>query len=177
MSVKRIEHRQADAAQLQAIDQLLQVDGACRILGRVHLHVTGGVHREVAVAPARHLVQLARVVHAPRARRRGRWRRSARGVRWSPCSCAMHSSSSVLLVPARSIEYRWLKLSERAMARVEVQSMVRCRRRDDRTTTVDRDWRQDRDENRRSHDRPRSLPSGSCCCPRTPTPTAPSSAA
>ena len=41
------------------------------VLGRVDLHVTGVVDREVAVAPARHLVQLAGVVNAPRARRRG----------------------------------------------------------------------------------------------------------
>ena len=80
------EHRQADAAELQAIDQLLEVDGLGRVLGRVHLHVTGGVDREVAVAPARHLVQLARVVHAPGARRRGGGCDRHGRVRWSQCS-------------------------------------------------------------------------------------------
>ena len=43
----------------------------CRILRRVHLHVTGFVDRDVAVAPAGDFVQLARLVHAPRACRRG----------------------------------------------------------------------------------------------------------
>ena len=85
MSVKRIEDRQADAAQLQAIDELLQVDGARRVLGRMDLHVTGVVDREVALAPARHLVELAGVVHAPGARRRGA-RRRGDGRRWSPFS-------------------------------------------------------------------------------------------
>ena len=47
------QDRKADAAELQPIDQLLQVDRLRRILGRVHLDVPGRVHREVAVAPAR----------------------------------------------------------------------------------------------------------------------------
>ena len=59
------EDGQADAAELQAIDELLQVDRARRVLGRVHLHVAGAVDGEVAVAPARHFVELAGVVHAP----------------------------------------------------------------------------------------------------------------
>ena len=58
------EDGKADAAELQAIDQLLEVDRARRILGRMHLDVPGAVDREVAVAPARNLVELARVVHA-----------------------------------------------------------------------------------------------------------------
>ena len=40
-----------------------------RVLGRVDLDVAGGVHREVAVAPARHFVELAGVVDAPGAGR------------------------------------------------------------------------------------------------------------
>src|SRR5207237_10919878 len=55
------EDGKADAAQLQAIDQLLQVDRALRILRRVHLHVALAVDGEVAVAPARDLVELAGV--------------------------------------------------------------------------------------------------------------------
>ena len=64
------EHRKADAAELEAIDELLQVDGSGRILGRVDLHVTVVVDREVAVAPASHFIELAGVVHAPGARGR-----------------------------------------------------------------------------------------------------------
>ena len=66
------QHREADASELESIDQFLQVDRSCRILCRVHLHVTGVVHRDIAIAPARHFIQLARLVHAPCARRRGR---------------------------------------------------------------------------------------------------------
>ena len=65
MSLKRIEERQADAARLQAIDELLEVDGARRVFGRVDLDVARGVDREVAFAPASHFVELAGVVHAP----------------------------------------------------------------------------------------------------------------
>ena len=38
------KHRQADAAQLKPIDQLLEVDGTGRVLGGMDLHVTCGVH-------------------------------------------------------------------------------------------------------------------------------------
>ena len=64
------EHRQADAAELQPVDEFLEVDRLADVLGRMHLDVAGRVDREVAVAPARHFVELAGVVHAPR--RRGR---------------------------------------------------------------------------------------------------------
>ena len=62
------EHRKADAAELEAIDELLQVDGAGRVLGWMDLHVAIVIDREVSVAPARHLVELAGVVDAPGAR-------------------------------------------------------------------------------------------------------------
>ena len=78
------QHRQADAAQLQPIDQFLEVDGLGWILGGVHLDVTGAVHREVSVPPACHFVELAGVLHAPRAgrgRARRRRRRAAVGDR------------------------------------------------------------------------------------------------
>ena len=60
----------------------------------MHLHVAGVVHREVALAPARDFVELAGVVHAPRARRRGRGC-GGRGARWSPCSCCARSSAAL----------------------------------------------------------------------------------
>ena len=91
------EHRKADAAELQPIDQLLEVDGLRRILGRMDLHVTRGVHREVAVPPARHLVELAGVVDAPRSGGRGArvFAEAAMGARWSSCSCVMSIQSSM----------------------------------------------------------------------------------
>ena len=62
MSVKRIRIGSAEAAQLQAIDQLLQVDRAARVLGRVDQHVA--------------LRRRSRSSPCPSGRRRtARWRR------------------------------------------------------------------------------------------------------
>jgi hypothetical protein len=74
------ENGEADAAKLKAIDQLFEVDGPGRVLRRMYLDVAGLVHGEVAVAPAGHLVELARVVDAPAARRVHRGGRTAGSV-------------------------------------------------------------------------------------------------
>ena len=58
------QHRKADASELKAVDQFLQVDRSRRFLRRMHLHVTGVVHRDIAIAPARRL----RTARSPRAR-------------------------------------------------------------------------------------------------------------
>ena len=63
------EDRQADTAQLQTVDQFLEVDRTRRVLGRVDLDVTGVVDGKVTVTPAGHFVELAGVVDAPRAGR------------------------------------------------------------------------------------------------------------
>ena len=55
------EHRQPDAAQQQVIGQLLQIDRPRRILRRMHEHVPGRRDREVALAPAVHLVEIGGV--------------------------------------------------------------------------------------------------------------------
>ena len=60
------QDRQVDAAQLQPIDQLLQVDRRGRVLGRVDPHVALVADREVALAPAGDVVQLAGVGRGPR---------------------------------------------------------------------------------------------------------------
>ena len=49
----------AQAAQLQAIDQALEVDAARRLLGRMHLQVALLVDREVALPPALDVVELS----------------------------------------------------------------------------------------------------------------------
>ena len=43
---------QADAAELEPVHELLQIDGPLRVFGRVHFQMARRVHREVAVAPA-----------------------------------------------------------------------------------------------------------------------------
>ena len=55
------QHRQVDPAQHQVIDELLQVDGAGRVLGRMDQDVPVGRDREVALPPALDLVELRRV--------------------------------------------------------------------------------------------------------------------
>ena len=55
------EHRQLDAAQQQVVGELLQVDGARRVLGRVDEHMPGRGDREVALTPPLDLVELGRV--------------------------------------------------------------------------------------------------------------------
>ncbi len=56
---------QIDAAQLQPIDQLLQIDRPLRILGGVHANVPIAVHRKVAIPPPRHFVQFSGIGHRP----------------------------------------------------------------------------------------------------------------
>ena len=53
------QDRQADAAQLQVVDQLLQVDGLAGVLGGVHPDVAVRRDGEVVLAPAFDLVELA----------------------------------------------------------------------------------------------------------------------
>ena len=50
------QDRHREPAQLQAIDQALQIDAAIRLLGGVDLQVALLAHREVALAPAGHVV-------------------------------------------------------------------------------------------------------------------------
>ena len=52
------QDRHGQAAQLQAIDQPLEIDAAVRFLGGMDLQVALLVDREVALSPARHVVQL-----------------------------------------------------------------------------------------------------------------------
>ena len=62
---KAHQDRQRDAAHLQAIHQLLEVDRPLALLGRVHEHVPVLANREVAVAPAVDVVQLGRIDGRP----------------------------------------------------------------------------------------------------------------
>ena len=68
------QDRQADAAQLQVIDELLQVDRALGILGGVDADVAVRADGEVALAPALDFVELRRVGHGPR-------------IALTPCAC------------------------------------------------------------------------------------------
>src|SRR5690606_20020336 len=79
---------ETDAAELKTIDQLLEIDGAGRILGRVHLDVPRVVDREVAIAPTGDFVELAGVVHRPcgRGRRRRAGRQRRRGAPVGQCA-------------------------------------------------------------------------------------------
>ncbi len=62
---KAHQRRQVDAAQLQMVDQLLQVDRSGRILGGVNLDVSVFADGEVALAPALDLVQFGGVRNRP----------------------------------------------------------------------------------------------------------------
>ena len=66
MSVKRSRIGTREAAELQAIDQALQIDAAAGILVRVDLQVALVADREVSLAPARDVVQLAGFGRGPR---------------------------------------------------------------------------------------------------------------
>ncbi len=55
----------AEAAELQAIDQALEVDPPRRVLGRMDLQVPVLVDREVALPPAVDVVQLGRFSERP----------------------------------------------------------------------------------------------------------------
>ena len=70
------------------------------------LHVTGVVDREIAVAPARHFVELAGVVHGPRPRGVEGWGRPARSGRWSSCSCSSHDRRSPVFSLRSSVSPR-----------------------------------------------------------------------
>ena len=59
------ERRQVDAAALQVVDQLLEVDGPVRVLRGMHLDVAVLADREVALAPALDFVQLGGVGGRP----------------------------------------------------------------------------------------------------------------
>ncbi len=60
------ERRQADAPELQVIDQLLQVDRALRLLRRVNLDVTVLAYRKVPLPPAGNLIHFGGVDRRPR---------------------------------------------------------------------------------------------------------------
>ena len=55
------QHRQPDAAELQVVGELLQVDRARRVLGRMDEDVAVTRNGKVALPPAVHFVQLGRV--------------------------------------------------------------------------------------------------------------------
>ena len=55
------EDGQMDPAQQQMIDELLQIDGSGRVLGRVDEDVAGGRDGEVALAPAVDFIELGSV--------------------------------------------------------------------------------------------------------------------
>src|ERR1700691_2913767 len=59
------QRRQADAAQLQVIDQLLEIDRPVGVFRRVNLDLSVVADREVALAPAGDFVQLGRVGSRP----------------------------------------------------------------------------------------------------------------
>jgi hypothetical protein len=75
------ENGKADTAELQAIDQLLEVDRRRRVLGGVDVEVPGRTDGEVAVAPAADFVDRSNRAPSRRARSR-RWGRPEPGVRW-----------------------------------------------------------------------------------------------
>ena len=52
-------------AQLQPVDQLLQIDRALGILGRMDANVPVAVDRKIALAPPRHFIQLGGIGHRP----------------------------------------------------------------------------------------------------------------
>ena len=59
------QHGKRDAAQNQRIDQLLQVDRAGRVLGRMDMDVAVAVDGEIALAPTGDVVQIAGVLGGP----------------------------------------------------------------------------------------------------------------
>src|SRR5258706_13944156 len=56
---------QRDPAQLQVVHQFLEIDAARRVLVWTHPDVSVGLYREVALAPTRDIVQLARLGDRP----------------------------------------------------------------------------------------------------------------
>ena len=59
------EQRKIDAARLQVVGELLEIDRLARVLRRVHEHLAGVADREVALAPPVDLVQLGGVGGTP----------------------------------------------------------------------------------------------------------------
>ncbi len=59
------QNGRAQTPQVEPIDQFLEVDRAGGIAARMHLHVPGLVHREVALAPAGHVVVFRRLGRRP----------------------------------------------------------------------------------------------------------------
>jgi hypothetical protein len=71
------------AAKLEPIDQSLDVDAALRIFGGMHQQVALLAHREVALPPARHVVEFRRFSGRPRG-----GSRAVTGDQASACDCA-----------------------------------------------------------------------------------------
>ena len=84
---KAQQDRQGDAAQLQMVGQLLQVDGARRILGGVGEDVAVLGDREVALAPSIELVEFRGVVNGEDLSRLPRSSASCRGAH-----CRLHNT-------------------------------------------------------------------------------------
>ena len=59
------ERRQTDAAELQIVDQLFEIDRAAGVLGRVNPDLSVLADREVSVAPSGNFVQLGGIVDGP----------------------------------------------------------------------------------------------------------------
>ncbi len=59
------QDRQADAAQLQVIDELFEVDGPTRLLGRMREHMPVGSDGKITLTPAVHLIQLGGIGDGP----------------------------------------------------------------------------------------------------------------
>ena len=76
------EHRQGDAAQLQMVGELLQVDRARRVFRRVRENVAVLRDREVALAPTIHLVEFRGVADGKEFTRLPRTRASCRDAHW-----------------------------------------------------------------------------------------------
>ena len=66
-----MQRRQADAAELQVVDQLLEVDRAAGVLGRMNLDLSVLADREVALPPSGDFVQLGGIADGPAAPCRG----------------------------------------------------------------------------------------------------------
>ena len=59
------QNGQIDPANLQTVDKRLEIDALGWILVRVHQQVAVGAHREIAVSPAGHLIEIGGVSRAP----------------------------------------------------------------------------------------------------------------
>ena len=93
------QDRQLDAAELQLIDELLEVDGLCGILRRVDANVAIRADREVALAPSIDLVEFGRIGDRP-----GSPMPTASAVAWSTCS-RNHDKRKSAFVIGRSTNF------------------------------------------------------------------------